>query len=344
MTASTALARPPRLRALLQALLRPAPALSALLLFGLPLAAASVAAQEAYPARPIRLVVGFPPGGSTDVLARVVAQRLSEQLPQRVVVDNKPGAGANLAAELVAKSPPDGHALLFTHVATHGIGPAVYPRLPFDPVRDFRPVSLLAISPLVLLTHNKVPANNLAELAQWARAQGRPLTIGYPGNGTSGHLSSALLAMKSGLNLTLVPYKGGAPATQDLLGGQIDLLFDPLNSALQQVRGGLAKAVGVTSEERHPALPDTPALAESMPGFRVLTWFGIVAPAGTPQAIVDRLAHESAAAIASAGLRRQLVDMGMTPASSTPAQFGEWIRKELVHWGSVARAANIRLE
>ncbi|MGA0571342.1 Bug family tripartite tricarboxylate transporter substrate binding protein [Variovorax sp. VNK109] len=319
--------------------------LVALSLFAAPwLAPLTSQAQEAYPSKPIRLVVGFPPGGATDVLARVFATRLSEQLPQRMTVDNRPGAGANLAAENVARSAPDGYSVLFTHVATHGIGPAVYPKLPFDPIRDFKPVSLLAISPLVLMTHKGVPANNMAELTQWAKTLGRPLTIGYPGNGTSGHLSSALLAMKSGLNLTLVPYRGGAPATQDLLGGQIDLLFDPFNSALQQVRGGTAKALGVTSEERHAALPDTPALAETMPGFRVLTWYGMVVPAGTPQGIVDRLATESTNAVNNPGVRKQLIDMGMTPASSTPAQFGDWIRGEIEHWNVVARSANIKLE
>jgi len=318
--------------------------LSALLLFALILAAPAAGAQEPYPSRPIRLVVGFPPGGSTDVLARIFATRFSEQMPQRMTIDNRPGAGANVAADNVAKSPPDGYSVLFTHVGTHGIGPAVYPRLPFDPIRDFKPVSLLATSPLVLLTHNKVPANDMAELTQWAKAMNRPLTIGYPGNGTSGHLSSALLAMKSGLNLTLVPYKGGAPAIQDLLGGQIDLLFDPLNSAIQQVRGGTAKALGVTSEERNTAMPETPSLADTMPGFRVLTWFGMVVPAGTPQPIVDRLAAESAAAVNNPAVRKQLTDMGMTPATSTPAQFRDWIRKEIDHWGVVAREANIKLE
>lgn len=314
------------------------------LLLGTLAAIGSVAAQGAYPSQPVRMIVGFPPGGSTDGLARIVANDMSQQMPQRVMIENKPGAGANIAAEYVANSPNDGYTLLFTHVATHGIAPAVYSSIPYDPIKDFTAVSLLATSPLMLLCSSKVPVSNMAELLSWAKKAGRPLTIGYPGNGTSGHLSSALLAQKSGMNLTLIPYRGGAPATQDLLGGQIDLLFDPLNSAIQLSRSGHAKALGVTSPERNPAVPDIPVLAETMPGFSVLTWFGIVAPAGTSSAVIDTLAVESARAVNSPEVKKQLLGMGMTPVGSTPAEFTDWIRKELAHWAGIAKAANIKIE
>ncbi len=273
--------------------------------WGLPLFAAAQA--PAYPTKPIRLVVPFPPGGATDILAREVAKHLTEAWGQSVVVDNRPGAGGNIGSELVAKAAPDGYTLEMGTVGTHAINASLYSKMPYDHVKDFVPVILVAGVPNVLEVNPSVPVNSVQELIAYAKANPGKLNFASSGAGTSIHLSGELFKVMAGVQMTHVPYKGSAPALQDLLGGQVQLMFDNLPPSLPQIKAGKLRALAVTSTTRAPALPDVPTVAEAgLPGFEASSWFGVLAPAGTPPAIVAKLNAEIAKWLTSPEAKEKL--------------------------------------
>jgi tripartite-type tricarboxylate transporter receptor subunit TctC len=308
------------------------------------LAAASAAlpsaarAQAAWaPERPVRLIVGFAAGGSTDVTARLVAAALSERLGQPVVVENRPGAGGNIAAEAAARAAPDGHTLLMGVSGILAANPALYRNLPFDPVRDFAPISQIAFIPNVVVVHPDLPAADLAGFVAHAKANAGRVHYGSAGNGTSLHLAGALLAARAGLALVHVPYRGGAPATTDLLSGKIQMLASPLVEVVAHVQAGRLRPLAVTTARRSPLLPDVPTVAETIPGFEVALWNGLLAPAGTPPPAIARLAAEAAAALRGAELRNKLAEQGSEPAPSTPEEFARFIRAEIPRWTEIVR-------
>src|SRR4030095_5020494 len=270
-----------------------------------------LACAQTYPTKPIRLVVPFPPGGATDILARDVAQKLSDAWGQSFVVDNRPGAGGNIGSELVAKAAPDGYTLEMGTVGTHAINASLYAKMPYDHVKDFVPVILVAGVPNVLVVNPSVPVNSVAELIAYAKANPGKLNFASSGNGTSIHLSGELFKVMAGVQITHVPYKGSAPALQDLLGGQVQLMFDNLPPSLPQIKAGKLKALAVTSTTRAAALPDVPTMAESgLPGFEASSWFGVLAPAGTPPAIVAKLNAEIGKWLASPEAKEKLAKQG----------------------------------
>ena len=311
----------------------------------LALLACSVAMAQGYPSRPVRLVVPFPPGAATDILGRLLAQRLQESWGQSVVVDNKPGAGSIIAAEIVAKAPPDGHTLFMGHIGTHGANPALYARLPYDPVKDFAPVSLLVTIPNLVAVHPSVPAGNIRELIDLAKARPGTLNVASPGVSTSAHLMIALFRSITGADMTHVPFKGSAAALQALGAGEVQVAFDTVTSVMPQVRSGRVKALAISSKNRSAAAPDVPPLAESgVPGFDVATWFALFAPAGTPAAAIDKLGADTVRILQAKDTAERLQGMGMTIVASTPDQLAAHVNSEIARWGKVVREANIKVE
>ncbi|MEO7760756.1 MAG: tripartite tricarboxylate transporter substrate binding protein [Casimicrobiaceae bacterium] len=305
---------------------------SAILLF----AAASAWAQ--YPNRSIRLIVPFPAGGPTDIVARPLAQMLGEALKTAMVVDNRGGAGGSVGADFVAKAAPDGYTLLMATVGTHAINPALYKSLPYDAVKDFTPIALVAAAPVAIVVHPSQPANDLAGLIALAKQSPGKLSYGSAGNGTPGHLTGEMFKAVAGVNLQHVPYKGSAPAVTDLLGGQIQLMFDPLQSVLQHVRSGKLRALAISSAARSPVLPTTPTVSESgFKGFEFTAWWGVYAPAGLPPAVAATLAHEIEQIVSSAAFRERLSAVGVLPTVQTLGAFGEFQAREMAKWGKAVR-------
>jgi tripartite-type tricarboxylate transporter receptor subunit TctC len=303
------------------------------------------ASGQTYPNKPIRLVVPFPAGGTTDVLARAAAQKLTESLGQPVVVDNRPGAGGNIGAELVAKSPPDGYTLLMGTVGTHAINPSLYPKMPYDHVRDFAPVILVAGVPNVLVINPALPVNSVQELIAYAKANPGKLNFASSGNGTSIHLSGELFKTMAGVQIAHIPYKGSAPALQDLVGGQVQLMFDNLPSSLALIKAGKLKALAVTSKERAAALPDVPTMAESgLPGFEASSWFGLLAPAGTPQPVVLKVNADVAKWLASPDAKERLLAQGAIAAGGTPEDFARHIAAETAKWQKVVKDSGAKID
>ena len=287
------------------------------------------APAQTYPTKPIRLVVPFPAGGTTDILAREVGQTLSASLGQPVVIDNRPGAAGNIGSELVAKSAPDGYTLLMGTVGTHAINPSLYARLPYDHVADFAPVILVARVPNVLEVTPSLPVYSVADLIKLAKQSPGRINFASSGSGTSIHLSGELFKTMAGVDMTHVPYKGSAPALTDLIGGQVQVMFDNLPSSLPQIKAGKLRAIAVTSTQRAPALPDVPTIAESgLPGFEATSWFGVVAPAGTPPAIVARLNADVNQWLQTPDAREKLLAQGAAAAGGSPEQFAAYIRAE----------------
>jgi tripartite-type tricarboxylate transporter receptor subunit TctC len=306
---------------------------------------AAGAAAAAYPDRPVRLVVPFPAGGGADFMARALAQKLSAQLGQPVVLDHRAGAGGTIAAEVVAGAAPDGYTLVFGTVGTHAINVSLYAKLRYDPVRDFAPVSLTHLAPRVLVVHPSVPAQTVPELIALARAKPGELTFGSAGSGGTNHLSGELFKSMAGIDLVHVPYKGSAPASVDLLGGRITLVFDSIVAWGDHIKTGKVRALGVTSLRRSAALPDVPTIAESgLAGFDVANWLGVLAPAGTPKDAIARLNAEIRIAMADAEMQRQLVAVGIDPTYSTPEAFAELIRAYIPKWAKVVRASGARAD
>jgi len=320
-------------------------ALPLLLLLALLTLCANAAAQS-YPTRPIRLVVPYPPGGPLDIMARAIGQKLTEAWSQPVVVDNRAGAGGNIGADLVAKSPADGYTLLMGAVATHAINPTLYGKVPYDPIRDFAPVALVAQVPNVLVVNPAVPARTVRELIELARAKPGTLNFGSGSTGSTGHLAGELFNTMAGVKMVHIPYKGGAPAMADLLAGQVQLMFDNLANALPNVKAGRLRALAVTTLARSPAVPDLPTVAESgLPGFDLTTWFGLMVPAATPPEIVARLNAEIVRALAARDLRERLEKMGAeVPINNTPEHFAAFIRSEAAKYAKVVKDSGATVE
>ncbi len=298
-----------------------------------------------YPEKPIRIIVPYTPGGTADMLARTLGQKLTESLGQQVIVDNRPGAGGNIGADIAAKAAPDGYTLVMGTVATHAINPYLYPNMPFKPEKDFAPIVLLGTLPNLLVVNPSLPVKNVKELIALAKAKPGELAFGSAGNGTSQHLSGELFKKMTGVDMIHVPYRGSAPAVLDLIGGQVQLMFDNLPSSLPQVKAGKLRALAVTSPRRSPALPDLPTLAESgLTGFSITSWFALYAPAGTPARILARLNKEAAKAIATKELRQQWLDQGIEPAGGTAEQLAEFRRIEAPKWEKIIRESGARVD
>jgi tripartite-type tricarboxylate transporter receptor subunit TctC len=306
---------------------------------------ATLASAQGYPNRTIRLVVPFPAGGTTDILAREVAQKLTEVLGQAVVVDNRPGAAGNIGSDLVAKSAADGYTLLMGTVGTHAINPSLYSKMPYDHVKDFAPVVLVAGVPNVLVVNPTLPVNSVADLIKLAKDKPGQINFASSGSGTSIHLSGELFKTMAGVDMTHVPYKGSSPALTDLIGGQVQIMFDNLPSALPQIKGGRLRAIAVTSLKRAPVLPDIPTINESgLPGFEASSWFGVLAPAGTPAAIVARINTEVNKWLQSADAREKLLGQGAEAAGGSPEQFANHIRAESAKWAKVVKASGAKVD
>jgi tripartite-type tricarboxylate transporter receptor subunit TctC len=302
-------------------------------------------AAQSYPNRPVRLVVPFPAGGTTDILARAIAQKLSEALGQQFVVDNRPGAGGNIGADIVAKSAPDGYTLLMGTVGTQAINVSLYAKMPYDAAKDFTPVVLVAGVPNILVVNPSVPVHTVADLIKLAKDKPGAINFASSGNGTSIHLSGELFKVSTGVQMSHVPYKGSAPALTDLIGGQVQVMFDNLPSALPHVKAGKLRAVAVTSTKRAPALPDVPTIAESgVPGFEATSWFGILAPAGTPRDIVTKVNAEANKALQSPEMKEKLLSQGAEAAGNTPEYFGDYIKAETVKWAKVVKESGAKVD
>ncbi|MCC7328349.1 MAG: tripartite tricarboxylate transporter substrate binding protein [Burkholderiales bacterium] len=312
---------------------------------GAALLPAVAGAQEAWPAKPIRVVVPFPPGGATDIIGRVVAAELGKAFGVSAVVENRAGAGGNIGSELVARSAPDGFTLLIGTVGTHGINTSLYSKLSFDPVKDFAPVTLVATVPNVLVVHPSVPANNVRELVALLKSRPGRLNYASSGNGTSIHLSGELFKSMTRTFMTHIPDRGSSPAVADLLAGQVDLMFDNLPSSLQYIKAGRLRALGVTSAKRAVALPDVPTIAEAgVPGYEASSWFGLVAPAGTPAAIVQKLQQSLSRSLAAPDVREKLQGQGADPVGNTPEAFAQYIQDEIAKWAKVVRASGAKVD
>ncbi len=311
----------------------------------LTLALAGAANAQAYPAKPVRLLVPFAPGGTTDVLARLVAQKLADALGQQFVIENKPGAGGNIGTELAVKSAPDGYTLVMSFDGTMAINPNTYAKMPFDAQKDLVAVANVAQVPLLIVVHPGVAAKNIAEFVALAKASPGRINYSSAGHGSTGHLTGELFRSRAGIEIVHVNYKGGGQAVQDLLGGQIQMLVTALPTVEGHLKGGKLKALAFTSSKRVPGAPDVPTMAESgYPGLEVLSWYGILAPAGTPQDIVRKLNAEINRVLQLADVRERLTALGTEPTGGTPEQFAQLIRTDTARWAKVVSDAGIRIE
>jgi tripartite-type tricarboxylate transporter receptor subunit TctC len=307
-------------------------------------------AQSAWPTKPVRIVVPFAPGGTTDILARARAPELSRAFGQPFIIDNKPGAGGNVGAAEVARAPADGYTFLMGTVGTHGINVSLYSKLPYDPVKDFAPVTLVAGVPNVLVMNPAKAAEyrieTVPDLIRFAKANPGKLNMASSGNGTSIHLAGELFKTMTGTFMVHFPYRGSAPAVTDLLSGQMDLMFDNLPSSMPHIKAGKLKALAVTSAARSEALPELPTIAEAGPvkGYEASSWFGLLAPAGTPADIVNRVQRETAKALANPALKERLLSQGAIPSGNTPAEFARLIDSEIKKWAAVVKASGAKVD
>jgi len=304
----------------------------------------SPARAQAYPARPIRLVVPFPPGGPTDVLARIVAAKLPEVIGQQVVLDNKPGASGMIGAEQVAKSAPDGYTLL-SNASIQVINPSLYPKSPFDAIADFVPVTQLASVPLILVVNNDLPVHSVKELVAYLKANPGKLNFGSSGNAAAPHLAGESFKIMTGAVMQHVPYKGSAPALTDLIGGQVQLMFDSMPSAMPHVKAGKIRPLAVTTARRVAAVPDLPTIAEAgVPGYDISTWYGVWAPKGTPRDIVLRLQQDIARVLQMPDTRERYAGLGAEPVGNTPDEFAAYCRSELAKWAKVVKESGAKAD
>jgi tripartite-type tricarboxylate transporter receptor subunit TctC len=311
----------------------------------LALLAPHAAAADAYPARPVRFVVAFPPGGGTDIIARSIAQKLAERLAQQVVVDNRPGAGGNIGTDIVAKSAPDGYTLLMGSAGPLAINASLFATMPFDPIKDLAPVTLAASTPNVLVVHPSLKATTVSELIALAKARPGEINFASSGHGTPAHLAGELFNSMAGVKMVHVPYKGAAPALADLLGGQVQLMFSTMPPALPHVKDRKLRALAVTSAKRSPAAPELPTLDEiALPGFEANTWHGVAVPAGTPTTIIARLNREIVAILHLPDVVVRLSGQGAEPVGSTPEDFAAYIRSETLKWAKVVKESGAKAE
>jgi tripartite-type tricarboxylate transporter receptor subunit TctC len=306
---------------------------------------APAADAQSYPTKAVRMVIPFPAGGTTDILGRVAAQKLSESLGQQVIPDNRAGASGNIGTEQVARAAPDGYTLLTAPGSTLTIHPSLYPKLGFDPLKDFAPITILAGVPNLLVVHPSLPARNVKELIALAKAKPDQLNYASTGAGQSTHLSMELFKSMAGVKIVHVPYKGSAPAVADLLGGHVPMMFDNMPSALPQVKAGKLRALGVSTIKRSGTAPDVPTVAESgLPGFDVTVWFAVLAPAATPREITERLHRTLVKALGASDVRERLASQGAEAVGNTPEQFTAQMKTDLAKWAKVVKDANIRLD
>ena len=313
-------------------------ALGIMLIVALPVLA------QSYPSKPIRLVLPYPPGGGTDVIARPLAQKLTEQLGQQVIVDNRGGAGGNIGMEFVAKSPADGYTLLFALTAQYAVNPSLYPKLPYDPVRDYAPISLLANAPYLLVVHPTLPAKSVAELVALVKARPGQLSYSSSGNGSGAHLAGEMLRSLARVEIVHVPYKGAGPAMPDLIAGQVQLSFITYTAAGPHIKTGRLRALGVTTAKRSPTLPDLPAIGETVAGYDSAVWYGFAAPAGTPLEIVSKLNAEVLRVLAAPDFRSRITLEAVSPIGSTPEEFGSFMRSEIVRWAKVVKDSGAKVD
>ena len=301
-------------------------------------------AAASFPNKPMRIVVTFTSGGAPDILARLIGERLTADWGQPVLVDNKPGAGGNTGSDFVAKAPADGYTIVVGTVGTHSINGALYAKMPYDMVKDFAPVTLLATTPNLLVINNDVPARTLKEFIALGKKEGR-MTFASSGSGTSIHVSGELFKTMTGIDMTHIPYKGRATAIPDLLGGRVTMMFDNMPSSLPLVKDGKLRALGVTSAQRSAAAPDIPTIAEQgLPGFDAVSWFALFAPAGTPKAIVDKLQIEVKKILVSPEVGRKLAEIGLEVVGSTPEELAAYQRSEITKWAKVVKESGAKVE
>lgn len=307
-------------------------------------------AQGTWPDKPVKIVVPFAPGGTTDILARVMAPELASAFGQNFIIDNKGGAGGNIGADIVAKSPADGYTLLMGTVGTHGINKALYSKLPYDPQKDFAPITLVAGVPNVMVMNarraQELGIASVADFIRYAKANPGKLNMASSGNGTSIHLAGELFKVRTGIFMTHIPYRGSGPALKDLIAGATDVMFDNLPSAMPHIQSGALKAFAVTSATRSAALPDLPTVAEAgnLPGFEASSWFGLLAPAGTPADVVSRIQQASAKAMQQPAIKERLLTLGAIPGGNTPVEFARFIDSEITKWAPVVKASGAKVD
>jgi tripartite-type tricarboxylate transporter receptor subunit TctC len=306
---------------------------------------APAANAQSYPSKPIRLVVPFPPGGSLDVVARAIGPKLSEAWGQPVVIDNRPGAGGNIGADLVAKSAPDGYTILEGALSTHAVNVSLYSKMPYDPVKDFAPITLVAITPNVLVLNSAFPVNSVSELIAYAKAHPGALSFGSGSNGSAGHLAGELFKTQTGVDMVHIPYKGGAPALQALLAGDTQLMFDNLANSTPQLKAGRLKALAVTTAKRSTLIPELPTLAEAgLPGFDIYTWWGFMAPAGTPREVIIKWNAEVTRILGTPEMKAFFAQQGAEPAPTTAEQFAALIRSEIPKYAKIVRDSGAKVD
>jgi tripartite-type tricarboxylate transporter receptor subunit TctC len=303
------------------------------------------AQSAAYPNRPVKLVIPFPPGGPLDIIGRLIAQKASEDWGQSVVVDNRPGAGGNIGADLVAKAPADGYTILMGALSTHAVNPSLYAKMPYDATKDFAPISLVAITPNVLVVNASLPVSSAKEFIAYAKANSGKLSFGSGSNGSAGHLAGELFKVDTKTDIVHVPYKGGAPATQALLAGDTQFMFDNLANAMPHVKAGKLKALAVTTAERSKLAPDLPTMAEAgLPGFDISTWFGLFAPAGTPKDVIAKWNAEVVKILNSPDMRERLTAQGAESAPTTPEQFAAFIQSEIPKYARIVKISGAKVD
>jgi len=306
---------------------------------------ASAASAQAWPAKPIKWIVPFAPGGTTDILARTIGEKLARALGQPVIIENKPGAGGGVGAEFTAKAPPDGYTIMGGTISTHAINASLYKSLPYDPIKDFAPITLIARVPNMLVVNPDVPAKNVAELIALMKANPGKYTFASSGNGTSQHLSGELFKAMAGVEMQHIPYKGSPPALQDVVAGQVTMTFDNITTAWPLAKGGKLRALAVTTAKRASIAPDVPTLAESgLTGYEVGSWQGVFAPAGTPPEIVKRLNAEIVKIINQPDVKEKLVSLGAEPVANTSEEFGALVKAEVTKWADVVKKSGAQVD
>jgi tripartite-type tricarboxylate transporter receptor subunit TctC len=315
-----------------------------IILIAAALTAGGTLAQQ-YPSKPIRLIVPFTPGGSTDIVARVAGQKLGDALGAQVLIDNRPGAGGNIGVELAAKSAPDGYTLVMGHIGTFAVNPALYARLPYDPIRDFAPISLVAMVPNMLVVHPSLPVKSVRELIALSRSRPGQLNYGSSGAGGTPYLAVEYFKLLAKVDIAHIPYKGAAPMIIDLIGGQLSLTITGIPPLLPHVKAGKLRALAVATSKRLPLLPELPTIAEAaLPGYEATSWYGVLAPAATPKEIITRINAEIVKGIARPDAAQRLAGEGAEPVTSTPEQFSTFIKSEIARWGKVIKAAGVTAE